>query len=776
MSKIILTLDEASGRDHAGGKGYALARLRQAGFPVPPGFVVTAAALDENEGEMLPSLAAAICDAYRALGKGAVAVRSSALAEDGDAASFAGQYETFLNVAGCDALLTAVRRCWVSLRNERGLAYRRHLGRDESVPAMAVVVQRMVPAAQSGVAFTLDPVSGQGDVVIVEAVAGTGESLVSGQVAPDRYIVRREDAPLEIAGGLLDEERLSAVVNLARQVEAWAAQPQDVEWALDEAGQVYLLQARPITVVPTRNQAFQKKPGFYWTRDNVGEVLPDPVTPLSWSVLEPLGNRAFAGLLRRLGISDYPDEGLFARFYGWVYFNQTLFQGMMSHFYPSRAGWRAAPRLALTALRALLLLRRLPAESERVVNAILEHRRAEKDLVFWRGLGAETMQVHLAVTVMAELLYQTLDNLLARWADGTTTAAALTTGLGEMRSAEAGQSLADLAEQARRDESLRALVLTTDSQALPARLAETEVGRAFWTRIEAFLAEHGHSAAQEFELAAPRWRDDPIIILSALQASVRASENSAADPGRIRRETVAQVEKRLNLPQRVIFRRLLHLAQMFTATRENLKYHFVIAHSRLRDLYLALAGQCVAAGQLSEPDDIFFLTADQVVELTEGKLAVSAIVSERRRAWKVERETAPPRAFEQMGDGRLRPVSLHAETGGDGAQLLRGFAASPGSYTGRARVLRSPTDGDGIEPGEVLVAPATSPGWAPLFLTAGALVTEIGGVLSHGAIIAREYGLPAVLNVAGATRHIRSGQLVHVDGYRGTVQLLEEAA
>jgi len=427
---------------------------------------------------------------------------------------------------------------------------------------------------------------------------------------------------------------------------------------------------------------------------------------------------------------------------------------MMSHFYPSRAGWRAAPRLALTALRALLLLRRLPAESERVVNAILEHRRAEKDLVFWRGLGAETMQVHLAVTVMAELLYQTLDNLLARWADGTTTAAALTTGLGEMRSAEAGQSLADLAEQARRDESLRALVLTTDSQALPARLAETEVGRAFWTRIEAF----------------------PIIILSALQASVRASENSAADPGRIRRETVAQVEKRLNLPQRVIFRRLLHLAQMFTATRENLKYHFVIAHSRLRDLYLALAGQFVAAGQLSEPDDIFFLTADQVVELTEGKLAVSAIVSERRRAWKVERETAPPRAFEQMGDGRLRPVSLHAETCGDGAQLLRGSAASPGSYTGRARVLRSPTDGDGIEPGEVLVAPATSPGWAPLFLTAGALVTEIGGVLSHGAIIAREYGLPAVLNVAGATRHIRSGQLVHVDGYRGTVQLLEEAA
>lgn len=785
MSKIILTLDEASGRDHAGGKGYTLARLRQAGFPVPPGFVVAAAALDENEGEMSPPLAAAICDAYRALGKGAVAVRSSALAEDGDAASFAGQYETFLNVSGCDALLAAVRRCWALLRSERALAYRRHLGRDESVPAMAVVVQRMVPAAQSGVSFTLDPVSGQGDVVIVEAVSGTGESLVSGQAAPDRYVVRREDAPSEIAGGLLDEKRLSAVVSLARQVEAWAARPQDVEWALDGAGRIYLLQARPITAAP-RKQVFSvsegasaspetAKPGLYWTRDNVGEVLPDPVTPLSWSVLDSLGNSAFASLLRRLGVGDYPDAGLFARFYGRVYFNQTLFQGMMSRFYPSRAGWRAAPRLVVTALRALFLLWRLPAESERVSAAIRERGRFEEDLSSCRRLGVAVMEVHLAVSVMAELLYQALDKLLARWAGGTTSAAALTTGLGGVRSAEAGQALAALAEQVRQDESLRVLVLTTDPQALPARLSETEVGRAFWTRVEDFLSEHGHSAAQEFELATPRWRDDPAIILRALQASVRAGKKSAAGPGRTRRETVAQVEKRLNWPRRVIFRRLLRWAQTFTIIRENLKYHFVIAHSRLRDLYLALADRLVASGRLGEPDDIFFLTTGQVAELAEGKLAASDIVASRRWAWKVEQETVPPLAFEQTGDGRLRPVSLHAGPDSDGAQLLRGFAASPGSYTGRARVLRSPTDGDGIEPGEVLVAPATSPGWAPLFLTAGALVTEIGGVLSHGAIIAREYGLPAVLNVAGATRHIRSGQLVRVDGTRGVVQLLEEA-
>jgi len=232
----------------------------------------------------------------------------------------------------------------------------------------------------------------------------------------------------------------------------------------------------------------------------------------------------------------------------------------------------------------------------------------------------------------------------------------------------------------------------------------------------------------------------------------------------------------LGLPKRWFFRYLLHWTQYFIVTRENLKYHFVIAHSRLRDLYLSLADRFVAAGRLSDPADVFFLTADEVIALAEDKheTTLDGLVDERRRAWQTDQEAAPPFAFEQQAGGRLCPVSPPAAPDGDAGQLLRGFAASPGSYTGRARVLHSPSDGATIEPGEVLVAPATSPGWAPLLLAAGALVTEIGGTLSHGAIIAREYGLPAVLNVAGATRHIRTGQLVRVDGSRGAVRLLEE--
>jgi pyruvate,water dikinase len=559
---------------------------------------------------------------------------------------------------------------------------------------------------------------------------------------------------------------------------------------------VYLLQARAITAVPTRNvmrnQVFQKKPGFCdavcWTRDNVGEVIPDPVTPLSWSVLDPLGNCSFAGVLRRLGLGPYPEAGLFGRFYGYVYFNQTLFQAMMSRFYPSRAGWRAAPRLALTALRALLLVRRLPGEGEGVIEMVRQRRRSEEGLDLaalttgqvwdrlagWRHLGVAVMEVHLLVSVMAELLYQALDKLSARWSDGQVTAAALTTGLTGVRSAESGQALTALARQICQDERLRGLVLATPAEALPAQLVETDAGRALWSQVEDFLHEHGHCAAQEFELAAPRWRDEPAIVLGVIQAHVRAARGRSRGAAPARLQAVAQIEERLWLPKRWLFRQLLRWTQSFIVARENLKYHFVVAHSRLRQLYLALAGQFVAAGQLTGPDDVFFLTEDEVEALAGGSgESVLDLVSKRRQARTKDRQTEPPLAFEQWADGRLRPASLSPVPEG-GGQLLHGFAASPGSYTGRARVLHSPSAGAAMEPGEVLVAPATNPGWAPVLLAAGALVTEIGGVLSHGAIIAREYGLPAVLNVAGATRYIRTGQIVCVDGSQGTVRLLEE--
>jgi phosphohistidine swiveling domain-containing protein len=801
-------------RSQTGGKGHTLAQLSQTGFAVPAGYVITVAAyrafvaannlaepiatalaLEQpaasaariraafEQAPMPPVVAAAIRESYRELGEGAVAVRSSALAEDSAGASFAGQHETLLNVSGSEQLLDAVRRCWASLWSERALAYRRRLSAPPTETAMAVVVQNMAPAAQSGVAFTLDPVSGRRDVTIIEAVIGPGEALVSGQVTPFHYAVPQEITRAKmqkIANTLLDVKRLQTVVRLARQVEGWAGAPQDIEWSLDEAGRVHLLQARPITS-PTEQAEVTR-----WTRDNVGEVLPDPVTPLSWSVLDPLGNNTFAGILRRLGLRDYPDGGLFGHFYGRVYFNQTLFQSMMGHFYLSQAGWRAAPRLAQAAIRAAWLLLQLPLQARLAIRAILAQRRSDSNapaqepqdkilarLNDWRQLGVRAMETHLTVSVIAELLYQTLDKLLTRWGDGSVNAATLAAGLTGLRSAQAGQALSRLAQQTHRNGDLRALIIASTPETLPARLAETDDGQALWAQIEAFLVEHGHSAVQEFELAAPRWRDDPTAILNAIQAQARAPrvEKQPVDPRAARRAAVRKIQKQMNWPQRLLFRLLLRQTQAFTTIRENLKYHFVIAHSRLRDLYLALAAHAVAAGQL-EQDDVFFLTHDELVDLLQGRLAAhesAQRVGSRRQEWQEAREITPPFALDQSGD-HLRDVARPDE------QALSGFAASPGSYTGRARVVLTPEQGADLEPGEVLVAPATSPGWAPLLLTAGALITEIGGTLSHGAIIAREYGLPAVLNVTDATRRIHTGQLIHVDGSQGTIQLLEGAS
>jgi phosphohistidine swiveling domain-containing protein len=807
--------------DQVGGKGHALARLSQAGFPVPPGFVIAsdayhvfvaanslnvliADALADDEpaasslrietafesADMPRPVAAAIHNAYLVLGEGNVAVRSSALAEDSKVASFAGQYETLLDIAGDDALLTAVRRCWASLWSERVITYRRHLGFEGSAAAMAVVVQRMVSAAQAGVAFTLDPISGRRDVIVIEAVAGRGESLVSGQATPRSYTIHRRDEHPKIEEGLLEEDQLTTIVRLAQEVESWAGQPQDIEWALDDAGCIHLLQARPITVAGTAASHEIVR----WTRDNVGEVIPDPVTPLSWSVLNHLSNDAFVGVMRRLGIDSHSDKGLFDRFYGRVYFNQTLFQSTLGYFYPSRANWRVAPRMTLVALQALLLWHRLPAESRKVIGAVVEQHRSEEGLDLaaippagvlsrladWRGLGAAVMEVHMAVTVMGDLFYQALGKLLDRWGDGATTAVSLTTGLTGVRSAEAGRALAALAQRVRQDERLRALVLAAAPEALPARLADTEAGRLLWAQLETFLAEHGHSAAQEFELAAPRWRDEPMIVLSMLQAQVRvAADESATDPTATRLAAIARIEDRLVLPQRWLFGYLLRWAQTLTATRENLKYYLVMAHSRLRDLYLVLADWLVAAGRLHRPEDVFFLTADEVAALAKGEETPeewhdeSKRVSERRRAWEADQRVVPPLALDQQAGGRLCPASPFAAASHDDGHLLRGFAASPGSYTGRARVLSTPANGADIDPGEVLVTQAVSPGWAPLLLAAGALVTEIGGTLSHGAIIAREYGLPAVLDVAHATDRICTGQLVYVDGSQGVIYLLE---
>jgi pyruvate,water dikinase len=354
---------------------------------------------------------------------------------------------------------------------------------------------------------------------------------------------------------------------------------------------------------------------------------------------------------------------------------------------------------------------------------------------------------------------------------------ALISHLTGVRSAEAGRALVDLADEIRRDKELSLLVSRTQPSMLFQRLSTFKKGRALRRHLEAFLAEHGHSAAEEFELAAPRWRDDPTMVLEALQAHIRAGAGGTCLHKTItRQQAMAQVKRQLSWLQQKAFRLLLRQAQTFTVMRENLKYYFVLAHGHLRDLYLAQAQRLATTGRLTCPDDVFFLTTSEVDALAQNALTPEESqqrIERRRQAWERAQQTSPPFCLEQLTDGRIRAVSSRHASDDEGARCLRGFGASPGVYTGRARIVLSADEGAALNPGEVLITRATSPGWSPLLLRAGALVTEIGGTLSHGAIIAREYGVPAVLNVIGATEQIHDGQLVKVDGQKETVRIID---
>ncbi|MBC7251997.1 MAG: hypothetical protein H5T62_17185 [Anaerolineae bacterium] len=543
-----------------------------------------------------------------------------------------------------------------------------------------------------------------------------------------------------------------------------------------------------------------------WTRDNVGEVIPGVVTPLSWSVLEPLSNGAFRYFLRQVGVRHYPQEGLFGLFYGRVYLNLTRFQELVRRFYLSEVGARlsswqrlgAAFTLLKTAVRAVWLLLTLPGQAKRYMAEVPDRRRVKgehppssadllADAAHWQEVCQRGMNVHLAITIFANLLYEFLDKLVQRWRGAAeVTTADLVTGLSGMRSAEVGRALRALAQQARAIPEAHQILLDASPEEVWERLRACPAAESLLAGLEAFLAEHGHSSQQEFELMTPRWRDDPTPVLSMLQSQVRAAGDiEAEDQVAVRQRATHIMRSRLLrglerlIPWRwTLFALALHWSQEYSVLRENMKYAFVLAYGHLREDYLALAARLVKAGRLDAAEDIFFLRAEELTGLVDGSLGVSAVrdlIASRRREHELHLSTDAPSAVEEHGGEHRRQQAPQTEQGPTG-QVLPGLAASPGRITARARVMFDPAEAASLQKGEVLVAPATNPAWSPLFLTAGALVTEIGGLLSHGAIVAREYGLPAVLNVKDATKIIRTGQLLTVDGEQGLVYIEDGAA
>jgi len=845
-------------RDGVGGKATNLGRMIRAGLPVPAGFCVTVAAFRSwihacaDAGPLIARLEACPDGAAGALRQTAArlrqalaasplptlleravataadpgrfgsawAVRSSATVEDLPHASFAGQYDTILDVRGRDALLDAVRQCWLSLFSERAVCYRRKHGIPQNSAAMAVVVQEMVPAELAGVLFTADPLTGATDRLVVEFAAGPGQALVQGTIQPGRTVVKKEsrrvvEASPDDSGADLPRPTLDQLLSLSRRTEELFGSPQDIEWVW-HGGQVWVLQSRPIT---TSGSVAAAAGTSVWSNMNVAENLPNVATPMTWSFLDTCFHRIGDSLFRGFGIDPerQPAVTLVA---GRVYMNVTTVRQILSAFPGGErvsSAWlfggyqdgtpsadpMAPPRGHPSAraypprLRPGLLLRVVARRTTwRGRRRYLKHltrtlnRFTEVDC---RGLSDVGLGVHFRRIVDYGLVQLRVPWMLGpglafglalrrftgKWlndADGALSARLLSRA-GGMASADSALDLWRLAVWISSQPSLREKGLEAgDFASLEETMTRTVDGRVFLERWRGFMAQHGHRTRGEVDIAIPRWSERPDEVLGMLRHCLRNVGQPdplqlLEDRSRQRERLLAECRNRLRPPlRRWMLGFLVQQAQDGLVFRENLKNELVRVVAYLRRLLLEMGGRLTRSGVLDRREDLFFFTLEELGPVWTGRADFDArsVVRARREVYRANEALSPPPVVVGSFDpARHRPPPFDPQ-----ATVLAGLAVSAGVVVGPARVILQ-TDPDArVLPGEILVAPHTDPGWTPHFLTAAGLVTDLGGQLSHGSVIAREYGLPAVVNVRFATRLIRTGQRICVDGDRGRVVIL----
>ncbi len=804
-----------------GGKGANLGRLLRAKLPVPDGFVVDThayrlahAGMSEAGGdaEIPPEVASEIRERYQTMGGGAVAVRSSATAEDAVAASMAGQCETYLDVHNEAALLVAVQRCWASLRTPRLAAYLAEHGIDATQVAMAIVIQRLVPAEVAGVLFTADPKGRVGEMLI-EANWGLGETVVGGHVQPD---VLRLDAKngRVLAAAIADKavylspgsavrmpveesrrkqpclgsREVHSLWQLGRRAEEYFAAPQDIEWAIHE-GKFYLLQSRPITtqreaeaaheiMQSTRRHlreelAAQRGP---WALHNIAETLPHP-TALTWSVIRRFmsGSGGFGAMYRKAGFQPsaaVEHDGFLELIAGRVYMDVSRSTEMLCENFPFRYDVEelhrdpGASQKPPSTPSGSLLQRIKAAGVLTKASAQMQNLAAKTNLDF-RERTAPAIKAWVAGARRQNLAALSNEALMALWQECETKVFdefGPETFLPSLICANAWAELEAFLSENFWDDEPSALLRSIAVGGEPdhtviadAELFEVAHGKR---TLEAWLAEHGHRGAGEFDLATPRWREQPAK-LREMADRLKTGEPPLERFKRSNTDAVTHMaELRAKLPAVAAreFDRRLERLRCFIPFREEGKDLMMLGYESLRDV-------AVEAGRrLDVGDGIFHLTRDEMFDALRVGFAPHHLIEERQLAYRAELRLTLPRvidaaAIERLGEATEMPTAA----GG-----YKALAISGGRASGQARVLHSATEAGDFGTGYILVCPSTDPSWTPLFVNAAGLVLECGGALSHGAVVAREMGLPAVV-LGDATRLFRTGENIEVNGNNGWV-------
>ncbi len=771
----------------AGGKGRALAQLSQAGYPVPDGFVVLVSAF---QGDTLNPAAweqvrAALAKLRAGQPDRPFAVRSSALSEDAAQASFAGEFETVLDVRDDDGIRRAIEAVRQSRHASRVAAYSRAQGLAPD-HEIAVVVQQLVAADFSGVLFTADPVTGSRATVVGNYVRGLGEQLVSGEATAPTFTLRR---PRGHYAGPPELRRFGRqLYRLAMRLERDLGAPQDIEWAIG-GGRLALLQARPITTLRGHNGATGEwndslTGDYLWTNGNVGEAVPDVMTPCTWSLIQIF-------MADTMAISSVDGYAMTGNIGGRFYMNLSMLATLAAAFGLSQQRFAEANEQVFGRVPDGLEMPQLPISRWRVLRSVLPvavrlKRRVSANQrtlpVFLAAAPARCDALHARIATAAgphdlidlwhaELLpfFRQCSHMLEAGArrDGTVIVWCRRELRNLVGEADANALLSGLSAGASQLASLGPLLGLT-------QLARGEIDRATFAR------QYGHRGPHEFEVSAARPAEDPDWIDEQLAGLREAPLDVATLLARQKDAQSAAWERfRQRYPRKAAtMRRRIDQAAAAFRDRE-------AARSEVIRVFWALRAFVRRAGALTGQDDaIFFLSIDEILALLNGDDAALATVPARRATY--ARYCALP-PYPTLIRGRFDPFQWAADprrrgdlfdAQGDSApadDAIRGFPGAAGVVEGRARVLTTAEEGSQLQAGEILVTTATNVGWTPLFPRAAAVVTDIGAPLSHAAIVARELGIPAVVGCGNATMRLHTGDLVRVNGGLGTVEVLRAA-
>ena len=941
MKDFIATLDTKNDSlEIVGGKGRSLAKMLNAGFHVPGGFQVTTAAYrsfveSNNLQEQILELAKPkivegrasfeqssidiqalltrtklskeviqeIKRSYDRLDSSPpVAVRSSANAEDLPGLSFAGQQETYLNVTGSDAVVAAVKNCWSSLWTAQAISYRHQNGIDQSSVAMAVVVQIMVPSEVSGILFTANPATGERDEIIINASFGLGEAVVSGQVTPDTYIIKKSDktiketiigpkeqkiisdgnqgvrmedvSPSEQGQSSLTKGMLSELVDTVMEVEQlYEGLPQDIEWAFSK-GKLHLLQSRPITnlpVQPIEVEWVPTPPAKTLVRRQIVENIPDPVCPLfeqlylteglemprpksvmvgggpvfvtmngyayqraDWPQLQPKENEteevteadleaaenaAVGGISRktpeergremiegasektipeqeeddlqqmvadlsqkdRIAFQEFAESQNIADLAHQVTMPKTstsvyAFASKTAFNNKQLAEWHdeTMPRLKSIGEKwAQLDL--ASASDEELLAGICEMGREEGN--YWSSNGSHSFGVAKSTDSHLQ------DFLETHLPEHNYISGQFLSGIAS-KTMQANADLFEIAKLIRANQALSYIIVVTPAQFLMRTLRETSAAKEVVHSIDRYLDTYGHQG-YSMDFVEPTQFEEPSALFATIKAMVQDQDydpkNQEIKAKAIRDQKFEEVTNLLSGLEYWQFQYRLWLGRKYNYIREEVAFYFGYTWKVLRPMAAELGRRMVEAGIFALPEDTYFLVTEEIEQAIAARKngrsfsKFGKLAAERRELREARKRHHPPGTVPEEASNvpgiRFKETQIKNDETSD---TMRGFAVSSGKLTAPASVILGPTEFDKMVPGTILVSPLTTPAWTQLFAHAVGLVTDMGSILAHGSIVAREYGIPAVLGVGNGTKRISHGQMITIDGDAGTVIIHED--